>query len=131
MKESFFQYKMPRLTSLNFNFNEEFNYKSVKGDILTQCKTFIRKIDDNCSVVALQFLVGEKTNECPFFLDITMEALFNWTDADPSLIERLLTQNAPSLLLSYIRPVVADVTSRAGFRFDIPFMNFIDNKAEK
>ena len=41
------------------------------------------------------------------------------------MIDRLLNQNAPSLLLSYLRPIVAQVTSASkNGTYKIPFVNF-------
>lgn len=42
-----------------------------------------------------------------------------------NMIDRLLNQNAPSLLLSYLRPIVAQVTSASKYgTYNIPFVNF-------
>lgn len=41
------------------------------------------------------------------------------------MIDRLLNQNAPSLLSSYLRPIVAQVTSASKYgTYNIPFVNF-------
>ena len=41
------------------------------------------------------------------------------------MVDQLLRQNAPALLLSYLRPTVAQITSSSEFEtFDIPFVNF-------
>ena len=43
-------------------------------------------------------------------------ANFRWNDElDDNMIDRLLNQNAPSLLLSYLRPIVAQVTSASKY----------------
>ncbi len=40
-------------------------------------------------------------------------------------VDKLLNQNAPSLLLSYVRPVISQLTGASPFEaFNIPFMNF-------
>ena len=41
------------------------------------------------------------------------------------MVDKLLNQNAPSLLLSYIRPIVVQITAASPFpTYNIPFMNF-------
>ena len=56
-------------------------------------------------------------------------ALFRWNpekvDAEHS--EKLLKQNAPALLLSYLRPTISLITSASPYAaYDIPFMNFTE-----
>ena len=41
------------------------------------------------------------------------------------MINKLLNQNAPSLLLSYLRPVIAQVTMASPYgAYNIPFIDF-------
>ena len=55
----------------------------------------------------------EKNDDIPKAIE---GANFRWNDElDDNMIDRLLNQNAPSLLLSYLRPIVAQVTSASKY----------------
>lgn len=58
----------------------------------------------------------EKNDDIPFYIKAIEGANFRWNDElDDNMIDRLLNQNAPSLLLSYLRPIVAQVTSASKY----------------
>ena len=58
----------------------------------------------------------EKNDDIPFYIEAIEGANFRWNDElDDNMIDRLLNQNAPSLLLSYLRPIVAQVTSASKY----------------
>ena len=58
----------------------------------------------------------EKNDDIPFYIKAIEGAKFRWNDElDDNMIDRLLNQNAPSLLLSYLRPIVAQVTSASKY----------------
>lgn len=63
----------------------------------------------------------------PFRIDAEMTAQFTWDaeSLDKALIDILLQQNAPALLLGYLRPIIADITMKSGLPpYQIPFMDF-------
>ena len=50
----------------------------------------------------------EKNDDIPFYIKAIEGANFRWNDElDDNMIDRLLNQNAPSLLLSYLRPIAS------------------------
>ncbi len=58
----------------------------------------------------------EKNDDIPTYIKAIEGANFRWNDElDDNMIDRLLNQNAPSLLLSYLRPIVAQVTSASKY----------------
>ena len=58
----------------------------------------------------------EKNDDIPCYIKAIEGANFRWNDElDDNMIDRLLNQNAPSLLLSYLRPIVAQVTSASKY----------------
>lgn len=58
----------------------------------------------------------ENNDDIPFYIKAIEGANFRWNDElDDNMIDRLLNQNAPSLLLSYLRPIVAQVTSASKY----------------
>lgn len=86
-------------------------------------------------VVALEVSIrAEDAENSPFEIDAEMAAQFIWIgehipEAD---LEKLLKQNAPALLLGYLRPIVASTTMQAGLPpYHIPFMNFVKEADEE
>ena len=127
--ESAFQFKTPVLTNLEFAVNDKFNSEG-KDSVKIPVSMFVNidRTDDtsNEATVALKVEIGDRSDKCPYFINITEQAGFKWPDG---LTEKqrdlLLNQNAPSLLLSYIRPVVAQTTAASEYgEYNIPFMNF-------
>ena len=50
---------------------------------------------------------------------------FTWNDLDDEMVDTLLRQNAPALLLSYARPIIASITNASKFpTYNIPFFDF-------
>ncbi|UOT89785.1 protein-export chaperone SecB [Streptococcus salivarius] len=67
----------------------------------------------------------------PYLLRVTMESKFRWetNKIDDSVAENLLRVNAPSLLLSYIRPIVSGLTVASAFQEEVvPFIDFTNNQ---
>lgn len=45
------------------------------------------------------------------------------------MIEKLLNQNAPSLLLGYLRPIISQITAASPYNaYNLPFIDFQRNK---
>lgn len=83
------------------------------------------------ALVVLCVTIGEKTEEVPFYVYAEESANFRWKREayDEDAIGRLLKQNAPALLLSYLRPIIANITVASPYSaYDIPFMNFRENQ---
>ena len=126
--ESAFQFSNPSLTKFEFGINDGFNNTcgsevNFKINIGVNVK---RNEDKNEAIVELNFEVGEKNDTCPYHISATEAAHFMWNEElnnDDVVI--LLNQNAPSLLLSYLRPVISQITAASpNESFDIPFINF-------
>lgn len=126
MKNSFFQFTNPCLADLEFHINNEFSNDSI-SELQLQIKTSVnitRSETDNTAFVLLSIELGEKSSNLPFCLNISMGANFKWGD-DGQNVDALLSQNAPSLLLSYARPIIANVTNSSPFPvYHLPFMDF-------
>ena len=127
---SSFQFSNPSLLKL-FALNNGFETKdasqiniSLESHVETQPGP-----EENSAVVVLNLLIGKKDDSSPFFIEAEEAALFRWNpekvDAEHS--EKLLKQNAPALLLSYLRPTISLITSASPYAaYDIPFMNFTE-----
>ncbi len=131
MKQSRFQFSEPSLIALEFAENEGFvidNNKKISIEANVDVKN--KKISDNEAAVSLIVELGGKTVNAPFYLVAEVTAIFNWDNSfDDENIELLLNQNAPALLLSYVRPIVAMTTNSSHFpAYNIPFINFFDKE---
>ena len=128
MKNSSFQFTNPVLLKLDFKINEGFNM-SPDGTTNIQLTTNVNinksNQDKNEAIVTLTLTLGVEDNTSPFFITGIESAKFKWTDQDQKLIDALLNQNAPALLLGYLRPIIATITGLSPFNaYNIPFINF-------
>lgn len=124
--ESGFQFTNPSLTSLEFRSNDEFAKSSEEISIQINMSVSVQKSETQREArVALTLELGEEGKDIPFFIKAVEEANFRWNETVDERVEALLNQNAPALLLSYLRPIVTQITAASPFEaFDIPFMNF-------
>ena len=130
--ESAFQYKKPYLQKVDYLINKEFDPKG-KSSVEIQVNMSVELNKDSElseATVALHVEIGEKDERSPYYIAVTEEARFKWDSGlTEEQIDRLLNQNAPTLLLSYIRPLVSQVTASSPYgAYDIPFMNFTDRR---
>ncbi len=123
MKESKFQFINPKLDKLIFSNNE--NYKEREDKKLhSSIKVNNQIIDDKNAIVKLTIEIGGK-EDFIFYINMEMSVKFNWKDINENEIDAFLEVNAPALLLSYARPIIANVTMQAGLPpINLPFMNF-------
>ncbi len=128
MENSAFQFTKPVLENIEFCINSEFrNCTKQEVQIETKMQVTVEKDEDKDeAVVFLDVEIGGKDAELPFYVKAKEQGNFRWErQYSEKELERLLYQNAPSLLLAYLRPIVAQVTSASMYgSFDIPFMNF-------
>ncbi len=128
MAQSKFQFQNPVLTKLDYAINEDYNSESPdpKDLPLSMQVQVSRQEEESAAYVRLIVSVAEQNPAYPFFLSASMVARFQWNeDLPPKLVDTLLRQNAPSLLLSYLRPYIAQITGAGpGNPIHIPFMDF-------
>lgn len=129
MKKSKFQFQNPKISSFSINENKDFDKDKFDGfSISTNLNIQIIE-DDKEAEVSLAIKIGDKIAQYPFYMCVKTYSLFKNDGADN--FNELLKINAPALLLSNVRPIIALMTSQLGFKpFYIPFMNFIDSDDE-
>lgn len=128
MKTSDFQFSNPSLTKLNFQIYDDFEKETGKNIEFT-IKSDI-KIDkseiENIASVELTLEIGEVGENIPFVINISQYANFKW-GADMEDVDELLSQNAPALLLSYMRPIISLITAASKYpAYNLPYMNFME-----
>ncbi len=135
MVPSKFQFTNPVLTKMAFLVNEGFSPEENKDTQLPfETKFSVQRVDSCMAYVSLQADVAEESQKYPFCLSAVIGAHFRWDqETDSQIVEALLKNNAPALLLGYLRPYIAQITMAGPFQpVHIPFMNFMeDDKAGK
>ena len=129
MKESFFKFSDPYISSLQYQENPNFEPERFEG-LKINFDNEINKDDiKEKALVKVSMEIGDKIN-CPFWISIVMQAYFIWEGCnDDDLIDSLLKKNAVSLLIGYIRPIVANITSSSRFpTYNLPFINLADEE---
>lgn len=129
MRTSNFQFSDPSLVEFIFKLNPEFEPdENGETAIKTEFNVRVHK-EDNLkeAFVELEVKIGSEKSEVPFFIKAVEGAQFRW-EMDDGRIDSFLNINAPSLLLSYLRPLIAAITAASPYNaYNIPFMNFIDS----
>ena len=132
MQKSNFKFKNPKLTKLEFKVNQDYDNNSksmltldIKDDII------VKRIDETSALVILKLQIfrEEDFKDVPFIISIEMQGDFSWSsDMDKEVVNALLKQNAPAVLLSYMRPYITTVTTGSGYApLILPFMNFVES----
>lgn len=118
MKKSFFQMEgFPIISDLNFEISRNFDFEKIQEiEVEIDVKTGILKKEITRATVQLEVeLFPQKQNNNPFYLKATSFASFIWAEGlDEDLIEKMLKINAPSIMLSFIRPIISSITTYAG-----------------
>lgn len=126
--ESAFQFSNPSLTKMEFCINEEFESSQDKEvKIAVNMGVQIdRSATDNNARVSLTLEIGKKDSEDPFYVCATEMAEFRWSETlNNEMVEKMLNQNAPSLLLGYLRPIISQITAASPYNaYNLPFIDF-------
>lgn len=131
VKESTFQFTNPALIGLEYEYNEKFSEEKDK-EIAINLNMSVAVAENegkNEARVTLTLILGEKSDQAPFYIKAVETAIFKWNEQlDDKVLEKLLRQNAPSLLLSYLRPIITQITAASPVdAYNIPYINFTTN----
>lgn len=122
LKKSKFKFERPILKRFLFNENKNFEEKEeLKIEI--ELEKRIEKKDKNGEVSIIFKTVN--SDKIPFFIEVEINSKFMWDDGlTEEEIKNALEINAPSLLISYVRPLVALVTGNSKYpSWNIPFLD--------
>lgn len=126
--ESAFQFSDPSLTKIEFCVNEGFENNREKEVKIAVNMAFQidRSQKDNSARVELTLEIGEKSTSDPFYVCASEAADFRWpNELKQEMVEKLLNQNAPSLLLGYLRPIISQITAASPYNaYNLPFIDF-------
>lgn len=131
MKKSDFQFVRPILKKLIFTENEQFEVDHEKGESVEMENTFSVQVDKDFeksfAVVTLNLHINRGGANVPFRIEASISSAFRWQNISEEQAERMLHVNAPAVLLSYLRPIVSQITNSSRFPvYDIPFLDFTD-----
>lgn len=131
MKASKFQFSNPMLESLRFDVREDFNAESFEG-IAMESNTEVMISGERAAEVALTVKIGNGNNNQPFDITVKMKANFIWDETiSEESSKRMLKINGATVLLSYIRPLIASLTSNSKYpTLNIPFIDFTNEECK-
>lgn len=128
-----FQFTNPSLSELQFCVNESYNSEEEEINVKLAINVAKKRTGDKEAIVEVTVEIGEKNGEAPFYIHAVEGAAFRW-EADTFKeedVDRFLSVNAPALLISYLRPIVSNVTMFSKYSaYEIPFINFNDSQNE-
>lgn len=125
MKKSKFQFSNPTLESLRFDVYDDFDPESFEG-IAMESNTEVLISGEQNATVTLTVKIGEGKQNQPFDIMVKMKADFVWEETiTEEASKKMLNINGATVLLSYIRPIVASLTSTSKYpTLNIPFVDF-------
>lgn len=133
MQTSRFQFFDPYMTKAVFRINKEF---SGDGEVEIPTKIIVhRKWNEGepNALIELEVTVGENSSALPFFVSVSYAANFKWEEGsfEKDDLEKLLSRNAPSLLLGYVRPAIAAITNFSVYpSYNLPFIDLTKENDE-
>lgn len=126
IRESHFQFKNPMLDYLEFEINDSFVADEFDDFDLFEAKLDISRQEESAKV-SLYIEIGDNDRNYPFQIRIVMSSEFRWLDSTVEQVDGYLNVNAPALLLSYMRPIVANITNSSKYEpLNLPFINFTE-----
>lgn len=131
--ESGFQFRDPEITCVEFYINEDFDNEKFKD--FTGLNASLKKWknrDGNNAYVEMTIDMGERSSMFPFKIKVAMKSEFIWPETlGEDEISAYLKINAPSLLMAYIRPVIAQITGGSKYpALNLPFIDFTQVNVE-
>lgn len=123
----------PVMTYSRFELNPDFTDNGNGLQAKMNFNYATKRLEQDCAAaVAIRLQINQeekdRSDNAPFWLEVEYTADFNWTnDMSDDEVERYLRINAPDVLISYIRPMVAAMTSASPFpTYNLPFVNVKD-----
>jgi len=121
--KSNFQYTTPRIRNFNYSINSSFEDGEL--EVRLQHRKRIERKSENEAYVELNMKISADAEVSPFEIDYTVFANFKWENMPEDKVKVFLNRTAPSLLVGYIRPIIAMFTNSSGFQpFNLPLIDF-------
>ena len=132
MKQSDLQFSDPRIEKIDFRICQEeiiSDNLPISIEVETESNPYCKE-----AIVTLNLLVGkvDKDNKVttPFYFNGVIVADFKWNNEIKNP-DNMLKISGGTVLLSYIRPILANLTMQAGLKpLNLPFINFAAMESE-
>ncbi len=116
-----------KLLRVDYGVNEKYEIQHEKTDITIELNTVhkVKKLKNKkMAIVSLEVKLFQRKPEYPIWVNIKNQATFEWQE-DSSKLDEMLDVVAPAHLLSYIRPIVSQLTTMSGFPpLILPLLDF-------
>lgn len=127
VRKSQFQYNTPKITK--FVYNAFTNSPSAEYSMNTAYSVTIGRKGTPSADVVLNIVIRADGEDTPFVIDADIMSTFKWDieSEEPAeqLIQNILEKNAPSILVGYLRPIIAMFTNCSGFPpYNLPLIDF-------
>lgn len=127
MKKSSFQFVNPNVQAIEFYENKNFIQENFTGFQIGLSYKIENKTEFSAEVILRLKIGGD--DGVPFNVMVQMGATFEWDKTCFENLECFLNKNAVALLVSYIRPVVSNITSFSKYpTLNIPFIDLSDGE---
>lgn len=122
----------PKLNNIQFETNNDYKFDDA---ISLEINNNVNVNKDEHShqakvILHIGVFTSKEIKEVPFKIEMSIEGYFKWDEElqkNTSLLEKLLKQNAPAILYSYLRPLITIITTEADMPpLVIPLMNFVE-----
>ena len=118
-----FRHSHPQITSFEYQTCGEL-YEG-KIDFAIQYEKNIEKIDDKHAIVSLIIGMKPMNSDGPFCVTCSGKIMFEWSVDDETVVDQILAQTAPSVLVAYMRPLISMFTHSSGLpAFELPLLDF-------
>lgn len=129
VKSSTFQFTKPKMIKFESELLSDFNPDEKSEYQVHLDKNIQREKNQPVASVIVGWAISpEKSKNPEIRIEIVMQAFFKWNEElSDKQIEDLLNLNGVSLIISYMRPIVASMSYNAtGKSIDIPFVDLRD-----
>jgi len=135
MKESRFFLHSQKLLQINYEVNPSFSMSNLTLPFQIGTEISVNKDEMNRKaqvILKLKIFNNGDISQVPFKLETSNEGYFGWDEELDNKVDFLLKENAPAILLSYVRPLITQFTAFSNYPpLIIPLIDFTDNKEAK
>lgn len=131
MGKSNFQFNNPILENITFTINKDFDVKEmIDLPVSINSNVTVYDLEENATEakanVAVKITIGVLDRTSPFWVEAVESADFKWTISEytDKEVVGLLNRNAVALLISYVRPIIANITGASKYpAYNLPYID--------
>ena len=118
-----FRHSHPQITSFEYKICDDL--QEGKIDFSIQYDKHIEKLDNNHAIISLTIGMKPINGDGPFCVTCSGQIMFEWSIDDEKIVNQILAQTAPSVLVAYMRPLISMFTHSSGLpAFELPLLDF-------